>query len=288
MKENIVTFKYEQHDVRVIQDENRDLWFIGKDICAVLGLKNVSQAVKKLDENEKLIRKLFVSGQDKNMLTISEPGLYALIIRSNKPEAKPFWRWVTQDMVPSVRKTCFDAVPGNTTPATLVTDNLKSLLDRAKKLEMSGRIFKIAVSIARAAGLRGRAMLIRANAITARTPGAVDCLEELGLEYINEEDWVCGFVEDKCALGEAKQGGIRVSPPELYLAYKDYIAGMGFEPLGKQHFYTQFLGFYPDVKKLRESHGTREYFYGVSLDGSATVKKKGSSPSTVSSEIGAS
>ena len=79
-------------------------WFVAKDVCGALGLSDVSKAVERLDDDEKLTRKLFVSGQNRDMWLVNESGMYALILRSNKPEAKRFKRWVTHEVLPAIRK----------------------------------------------------------------------------------------------------------------------------------------------------------------------------------------
>jgi anti-repressor protein len=84
--------------------ENESNWFVAKDICGVLGIVDTSQAIGKLDDDEKLMRKLYVSGQDRETWTVNESGLYSLILTSNKPEAKAFKRWITHDVIPSIRR----------------------------------------------------------------------------------------------------------------------------------------------------------------------------------------
>jgi len=101
---NLIPFEYEAKQVRVVQDEHGEPWWIAKDVCDVLELTDVGKSVEKLDDDEKLIRKIFVSGQNREMWTINEPGLYSLILRSNKPEAKNFKRWITHKVLPSIRK----------------------------------------------------------------------------------------------------------------------------------------------------------------------------------------
>lgn len=80
-------------------------WFIAKDICCALGLQDVSMTVKRLDDDEKLIQTLFVSGQGRETWTVNESGLYGLIFLSRKPEAKAFRKWVTNEVLPSIRRT---------------------------------------------------------------------------------------------------------------------------------------------------------------------------------------
>ncbi|OPY15230.1 MAG: hypothetical protein A4E66_00149 [Syntrophus sp. PtaB.Bin001] len=79
--------------------------FVVKDVCAILELNNVTMAIESLDEDEKLISTLLMSGQNRQIWTVSEPGLYTLIFRSNKPAAKTFRRWITHEVLPTLRKT---------------------------------------------------------------------------------------------------------------------------------------------------------------------------------------
>lgn len=84
-------------------------WFVAKDICAVLGIGNPSDAVRSLDDDEyRLVPAALVSSEGRPQDTINlvnEPGLYSLILRSRKPEAKAFKRWITHDVLPAIRQT---------------------------------------------------------------------------------------------------------------------------------------------------------------------------------------
>ena len=73
---------------------NGEPWFIAKDVCCALGLQDVSMTVKRLDDDEKLIQTLFVSGQGRETWTVNESGLYGLIFQSRKPEARAFRKWL--------------------------------------------------------------------------------------------------------------------------------------------------------------------------------------------------
>ena len=104
MKKNeIVPFGYDDQLVRTVMVDNVP-WFVAKDVCAVLELSDVSMSVSKLDDDEKLIQKIFVSGQNRDVVVVNESGLYTLILRSNKPEAKRFRKWVTSEVLPNIRK----------------------------------------------------------------------------------------------------------------------------------------------------------------------------------------
>ncbi|WP_285852771.1 phage antirepressor [Bacillus safensis] len=93
-------FNYEEQQVRTVV-KNEEVWFVAKDVCDVLGILNPSQAVAKLDEDE---RAMFNIGRQGNTNIINEPGLYTLILSSRKPEAKQFKRWITHEVIPAIRK----------------------------------------------------------------------------------------------------------------------------------------------------------------------------------------
>lgn len=77
-------------------------WFVLKDVCEILGIANTTQAAARLDEDE---RSMFNIGRQGEVNVINESGLYNVILRSDKPEAKPFRKWVTSEVLPSIRKT---------------------------------------------------------------------------------------------------------------------------------------------------------------------------------------
>ena len=81
------------------------MWFVAPDVCKTLGIQNATQALKSLDDDEKLPYVLHRAGQKRKINLVSESGLYALIFKSSKPEAKKFRRWVTKEVIPAIRKT---------------------------------------------------------------------------------------------------------------------------------------------------------------------------------------
>ena len=95
-------FKFEQSEVRTITDEHGEPWFVAKDVCDVLELG--TEQIRRLDDDEKGLRKVQTPGGSQQVSIISESGLYALIMRSNKPQAKPFRKWVTAEILPTIRR----------------------------------------------------------------------------------------------------------------------------------------------------------------------------------------
>lgn len=96
-------FNYQQSQVRTVM-VNGEPWFIAKDVCEILDHSDVSTAVRRLDDDEKLTQTLFVSGQNREVWLVNEPGLYSLTMTSRKPEAKEFKRWVIHEVLPSIRR----------------------------------------------------------------------------------------------------------------------------------------------------------------------------------------
>lgn len=101
---NVMPFMYNSEEVRTVYI-NDEPWFVAKDVCMILEHSDVSTAVKRLDDDEKLIQTMFVSGQNREVWCINEYGLHSLVLSSRKPEAKQFKRWITHEVIPSIRKT---------------------------------------------------------------------------------------------------------------------------------------------------------------------------------------
>lgn len=102
---NIQIFKYENNDVRTVE-MNGEPWFVLKDVCAVLGISHITDTAKRMDEDEVGQTEVIDSmGRKQSTYVINESGLYNVILRSDKPEAKPFRKWVTSEVLPSIRKT---------------------------------------------------------------------------------------------------------------------------------------------------------------------------------------
>jgi prophage antirepressor-like protein len=98
--EELRIFKYRENPVRMIE-MNGEPWWVLKDVCDVLGIKNPTMVADRLDEDE---RAKFVIGRQGETNIVNEPGLYKVLLRSDKPEAKSFSRWVTHEVLPTIRK----------------------------------------------------------------------------------------------------------------------------------------------------------------------------------------
>jgi prophage antirepressor-like protein len=98
-------FPETKHKVRVVIDKHGNPGCVAKDVCVVLGRSDVSMAISRLDEGEKGASIVCTLGGKQKMAVINESGLYSLIMTSRKPEAKAFKKWVTAEVLPSIRKT---------------------------------------------------------------------------------------------------------------------------------------------------------------------------------------
>lgn len=106
MSTSIIKFDYlNGAEVRAVEGINGEYWFVAKDVCNALELTDVSMSLQRIKEDEKLVQKLFVSGQKREITMINEKGLYRLIFTSNKPEAEKFQDWVYGEVLPTIRKT---------------------------------------------------------------------------------------------------------------------------------------------------------------------------------------
>lgn len=101
----IKAFEFEgKHTIRTIAIDGEP-WFVASDVCTALDHSNTSKAISRLDDDEKGINISYTLGGNQEVLIINESGLYSLILTSRKPEAKKFKKWVTAEVLPSIRKT---------------------------------------------------------------------------------------------------------------------------------------------------------------------------------------
>lgn len=104
---SVASFSFENFPVRAVNKDG-NIWFVAADVCSVLDIKNTTQALAALDDDERSmfnIGRSAINGGGGEVNIINESGLYALILRSRKPEAKRFRKWVTSEVLPAIRKT---------------------------------------------------------------------------------------------------------------------------------------------------------------------------------------
>jgi prophage antirepressor-like protein len=125
----ITPFEFEGDEVRIIRDDKGEPWFVANDVCKVLEIGNPRQALSRLDDDEKgdvILNDAIGRPQSTN--TVNEYGLYSLILSSRKKEAKTFKRWVTHEVLPSIRKTGQYSVKGLRTSEQATYEGVKELI----------------------------------------------------------------------------------------------------------------------------------------------------------------
>ena len=143
-------------------------WFVAADVCHALDIGNPSDALNRLDSDERTLVSIEGASNGKPVNGVNEPGLYSLVLGSRKPEAKAFKRWITHDVIPAIRKTGGYHVPQS--PEEQMAQGLlaaqKLLAEKDKRIEemRPKEIFADAVSVSKTDILIGDlAKLIKQN-----------------------------------------------------------------------------------------------------------------------------
>ena len=174
MNNEIQQFDFKGASLRTLTDEEGEPWFVLKDCMSILDLGNPTETVKMFDKDEFSTTEVIDSiGRRQQTYIISEPGLYRLVMKSRKPEAKEFQRWVTHEVLPSIRKHGgYMAGQERMTPEQMALASMRWLQskvdEQAKQLKaQEGKVlFANAVETARTSILVGDfAKILKSNGI---------------------------------------------------------------------------------------------------------------------------
>lgn len=172
-------FNYNGNDVRTIQ-KNGEPWWVLKDVCNVLDISQAVRVAERLDEDEVSQTHIADSlGRRQETYIVNESGLYNVILRSDKPEVKPFRKWVTSEVLPSIRKHGAYMTPQKIEEALLNPDTIIKLAtnlkaEREKRMELERQAekdkplvtFANSVSVAKTSILVGElAKLLKQNGV---------------------------------------------------------------------------------------------------------------------------
>ncbi len=209
--QEIVPFDFQGNAVRIVRGENGEPWFHAGDVCTVLGFGNPRQALDShVDEDDvQKLDTIDALGRTQQVNYVSEPGLYALIFGSTKPEAKEFKRWVTHEVLPAIRKTGRYALLSETSIQEAIENNawmaelLGSCLSLYSLLGLSGekRMMAVRKHMLQQYGVNLDDALpgISGKTITLTELGAIfgknaqevrALLRELGLQILENDEWV--------------------------------------------------------------------------------------------------
>lgn len=218
-------------EVRTVLREGEP-WFVAKDVCDVLGLGNNRQALARLDDDELASLVMTSGGQGREMNIVSESGLYSLILTSRKPEAKAFKRWITHDVLPSIRKQGYYSM--------IKDEDLVAILTERRKENATYLLEELADSYEKVNAERYEQLKVIWNNLRFD-------LDLKEVDKLIDEIW-CG---DGAGAAEAKKH------------YRD----LYFSKLGMSHIYGKWKDpKKPKVRKFARERETIRYYEKVALE----------------------
>ncbi|WP_445365579.1 Bro-N domain-containing protein [Microbulbifer sp. ANSA001] len=173
---NVIPFDFKNRKLRVIE-EGGEFWFVAKDVAEVLNYSDAHKMTNKLDDDEKSNRQIGGLGSPtggRGITVINESGLYSVILASQKSEAKAFKRWVTHEVLPSIRKTGQYGEP-------------KEELSGDKLLIVANRSFGAAHGLAKRMGMKGNQAILLANRVVEETTG-ISPMKLMGVTHLEAEN----------------------------------------------------------------------------------------------------
>lgn len=225
---NIQIFKYENNDVRTVA-LNGEPWFALKDVCAVLGMdtSQLKKVADRLEDDEKGRTQITTPGGMQESWVINESGLYHVILRSDKPEAKPFRKWVTSEVLPSIRKHGAYMTPQKIEEALLNPDTIISLAQQLKEEKAKTAKLAPAAEYAQnfllASGGRLVSSIAKDYGMSAQRFNRV--LHALGIQYRSGGQWMLyqkytgkGYTETRVNLIPHNDGLTHQHPETLWTA----------------------------------------------------------------------
>lgn len=241
-------FNFHGQEVRTVAI-NDNPYFVGKDIADILGYSRADNAIRNhVDDDDKLMHQFSASGQNRNMIIINESGLYSLILASKLPQAKEFKRWVTSEILPTIRKNgmfATDELLDNPDFAIATLQRLKEEREAKKLLEAKIEadrpkvLFAEAVSASHTSILVGElAKLLKQNGVDIGATRLFSWLRAHGyLIKRNGRDW------NMPTQKSVEMGLIRVK--ETSITHADGHITVSKTPLvtgkGQQYFINKFL-----------------------------------------------
>lgn len=230
--------------MRVI-NKNDEPWFVASDVCRALEISNNRDALNRLDADEKDVALTDTLGGQQQMSIVNEPGLYSLVLGSRKPEAKAFKRWITHEVIPSIRKTGgYIAGQESLSDAELMAKALlvaqRTIEERNKQIEVMKpkALFADAVSASETSILIGDlAKLLKQN--------GVDIGQNRLFRWLRDEKYLIKFGERRnmptqramdLGLFEIKETPRTLSSGEIHVDRTSKVTGKG-----QTYFINKFL-----------------------------------------------
>lgn len=238
----LTRWNFDNAEIRTLEIEGEP-WFVGKDVASVLGYKDTSDALKKhVDTDDKLTRRFADSGQSREMYIINESGVYALIFGSKLPDAQRFKKWVTSEVLPTIRKHGAYMTPDTLQSAIANPDFAIGLLQQLKAEQEKRKSLETTVAV-------------QAQQIAEYTPKVNYCdvvlnckdlisISKIAKDYGKSAKWMNDFLHDN---------GVQYKQGSVWLLYQKY-AGNGYTST-KTHTY---LGTNGDIHSNVQTYWTQK------------------------------
>jgi len=247
---SMIPFDFNGFELRTVGTIEAPL-FVAADVCAVLDLGNVSKACEGLDEDEKYLSPLVI-GTSRDLLCITESGLYSLVIRSRKPQAKSFRKWITSEVLPAIRKTGSFGTSNNQAENSDFWEFVDDAIARGisperialERLKHQNRLELIALKNVQKASAEAEPTQAQAQS-QARA-------KVLSLSLVKwAKDRVIVHPTARTQVGTDK------TPLSLFADYRQYCADNSLQALVMQIFSKSLVDLYadPDVYKCRDRSG---------------------------------
>ena len=249
---DVQLYSFDGNQVRALTDEHGEPWFVAKDVCDILGITNSRDAMSSLDDDEKGVANTDTPGGRQNVSIVSEPGLYVLIGKSRKPEAKEFRRWVNHEVLPSIRRhgayatdNVIDKVLGDPDFGIRLLTQLKDERARRRDAERTIEAQRPKVLFADAVASGGRdilvgelAKILRQNGVDTGQNRLFDRLRREG--YLMRRNGVPNMPTQRSAdlgLFRVVENAVTHSDGHVTATYTTKVT-----PKGQQYFVNRYLG----------------------------------------------
>lgn len=250
---DVQLYSFDGNQVRTLTDEQGEPWFVAKDVCAVLGYANPSKAINDhVDDEDKLNNETLSSIGQRGGWLVNESGLYSLIITSKMPNAKAFKRWVTSEVLPSIRRRgvyatddVIDKVLGNPDFGIRLLSELKDERARRRDAERTIEAQRPKVLFADAVASGGRdilvgelAKILRQNGVDTGRNRLFDRLRREG--YLMRRNGVPNMPTQRSAdlgLFRVVENAVTHSDGHVTATYTTKVT-----PKGQQYFVNRYLG----------------------------------------------
>ena len=243
MQYTMQVFEYEDKDDFRVVDRNGEPWFVLSEVCKKLGIAQTASASCALDGDEKDVLTMHTLGGPQKVSIINESGLYSLIMTSRKPEAKKFQKWVTAEVLPSIRKT--GSYQGNT-PAFIKRFNEN--WDRVPSSHFSV-INELAYRLWGRLEMVGHTMADRApNGTQLRPDGSVG---KLFAKWLDENHpTICKSYSFYSHKTDEWEGDVRMYPRPLLALFLEYVDDVWIPQHAERYFNTRDPAALPHLPKL--------------------------------------